>query len=570
MGVRAVLHVIFAASASAAPAHIPSAKLEPDNAVTAQQAARPHGLAFSGGSFPGLMNSMSVLHAMERYGVTPNADTTDDSTNSGGSLGHTIWVTNHENIEFPDVESGPWEYKDLDGFVATTKPYAFNAVQGVAKFIPGKATTSSKVTELAEAADDDDADTTGISADEFLNLAVVSRCLISSLVVGGHESLWYCIAWALLGQYNVHPFNVKPGPRPWHLQFTAYNSVPNGGYATPFPITPGSDADAATLTKGINVCQYNVATGDITSAGSFDVYTERYLNDAYDLTPSQIGKLANLLNMSASALGAENSKKLAADAFAATHTSSAVAVKTKVDLPYVVPFSTSFMSMGIGLAKADGTPCPVKSPLGTLGVSRDEYNYGMHLKTSNGYATITDGGDMDTTAVNALLRMKKKKILTVMDGPYNITTKYGILFGVAEAPHDCSAHHALMSVQKVFDPARWPEVKAALTDKTNKGVHVFKNMAVQANPWLGVEAYTIDQLVIFDNQSKEPFEQEMFTPEALTQLKSYTGKKPAYPCDQTKNTCGMSGDKAMAAALSLMFQWKVKNNLDILKDVFDL
>ena len=32
----------------------------------------------------------------------------------------------------------------------------------------------------------------------------------------------------------------------------------------------------------------------------------------------------------------------------------------------------------------------------------------------------------------------------------------------------------------------------------------------------------------------------------------------------------MSDDKAMGTALSLMFQWKVKNNIDILKDVFDV
>ena len=195
-------------------------------------------------------------------------------------------------------------------------------------------------------------------------------------------------------------------------------------------------------------------------------------------------------------------------------------------------------------------------------VPKKMYNYGMHLKASTGYAVITDGGDMETAAVVALLRMKKTKLMTVMDGPYNITTKYGLLFGKAEPPHDCSAHHALMDQLKVFDPARWPEVHAedshsaqtrlcikcpmptdrlalcahqvyaALTDRTNKGVHVFKNMAVQANPFLGVEAYTIDQLVIFDNQSKEPFEQEVFTPDALATLKQ--GGK-GYPCDQDHN-----------------------------------
>jgi len=308
-----------------------------------------------------------------------------------------------------------------------------------------------------------------------------------------------------------------------------------------------------------------VDEGTITTAGSFDLSTERYLDDAYNLSPAQIARLAPYVHQNASTLAVQVAAKYAADTYAATHSSSQLARAAVVDLPYVVPFTSSFMSMGTGLAEADGTPCPTGSLLSKVPLTM--YNYGMHVKASTGYAVITDGGDMDTTAVMALLRMKKTKIMTVMDGPYNITNKYGNLFGKAEVPFHCSAHHALMDQMKVFDPARWPEVHAALTDKTNKGVHVFKNMAVQANPFLGVEAYTIDQLVIFDNQSKEPFEQEVFTPDTLAALKE---GGDGYPCDQDHNQCGMSPDHAIGTALSLMFQWKVKNNIDILKEVFDV
>jgi len=511
------------------------------------------------------MSAMSVLHAMEKYGVTPNADTTDDSTNSGGSLGHAVYVSNQENIEFPDLESkSQWDYTELATWKATTKPFSFNECQNLAKYIPAtKVTESSKVAKLAADTGDTNEDTNGISTTEFVNIKGVAKCLGDSLVVGGHQSLWYCIIWFILGSYNVHPSNIQTGPRPWHLQFTAYRTDANDTF--PFPIPPGSYADAATLTNGINLCHYNVEEGTITTAGSFDLSTERYLDDAYTLSPAQIARLAPYVHQNASSIAAQVASKYASDTYSAAHSSSQLARKTAVDLPYVVPFTSSFMSMGTGLAKADGTACSTKSPLNM--VPKKMYNYGMHLKASTGYAVITDGGDMETTAVVALLRMKKTKLMTVMDGPYNITTKYGLLFGKAEPPHDCSAHHALMDQLKVFDPARWPEVYAALTDRTNKGVHVFKNMAVQANPFLGVEAYTIDQLVIFDNQSKEPFEQEVFTPDALATLKQ--GGK-GYPCDQDHNACGMSDDKAMGTALSLMFQWKVKNNIDILKDVFDV
>lgn len=247
---RALINVIFATAASAAPAHLPSAKLEPGNEVAAPavpsfsssglaQQAAPHGLAFSGGSLPGLMSAMSVLHAMEkyvlsapprqriahtcpfallhsvsacacasrpsartqhalclgvarRYGVTPNADTTDDSTNSGGSLGHAVYVSNQENIEFPDLESkSQWDYTELATWKATTKPFSFNECQNLAKYIPAtKVTESSKVAKLAADTGDTNEDTNGISTTEFVNIKGVAKCLGDSLVVGGHQSLW--------------------------------------------------------------------------------------------------------------------------------------------------------------------------------------------------------------------------------------------------------------------------------------------------------------------------------------------------------------------------------------------
>lgn len=158
----------------------------------------------------------------------------------------------------------------------------------------------------------------------------------------------YCIIWFILGSYNVHPSNIQTGPRPWHLQFTAYRTDANDTF--PFPIPPGSYADAATLTNGINLCHYNVEEGTITTAGSFDLSTERYLDDAYTLSPAQIARLAPYVHQNASSIAAQVASKYASDTYSAAHSSSQLARKTAVDLPYVVPFTSSFMSMGTSLS----------------------------------------------------------------------------------------------------------------------------------------------------------------------------------------------------------------------------
>lgn len=51
----------------------------------------------------------------------------------------------------------------------------------------------------------------------------------------------------------------------------------------------------------------------------------------------------------------------------------------------------------------------------------------------------------------------------------------------------------------------WPTVHAALNDTSGSGLHVFRDVPVLANARLGIEAYTLEKLLIFNNALDDAF-----------------------------------------------------------------
>ena len=112
----------------------------------------------------------------------PSADTTEDSTNSGGSLGHLVYMTNHENIEYPDLESKvKWNFTDLASWEPTTKKLGFN--QAITALKTGGA--------VKDVLKDKSLASFGANAKYFKHIPEVASCLGKGLFAGSHDSLWY-------------------------------------------------------------------------------------------------------------------------------------------------------------------------------------------------------------------------------------------------------------------------------------------------------------------------------------------------------------------------------------------
>lgn len=184
------------------------------------------------------------------------------------------------------------------------------------------------------------------------------------------------------------------------------------------------------------------------------------------------------------------------------------------------------------------------------------------LFASQDAGTGTDGGEVDFMGLVPLLRDKKTTILAFdMEPRSPDTSQLRLLFGV---PFDdpanssppgsgiCYGTPAAASgvAMQVFDASLWPGVLASMMSPNNTGLTSLSNVAVLANPALGIDAYTIDKLMIVDNVAKAAFESSVLTADALARVKELN-----WPYGES-----LSVPQELAISLSLDIQWKLEQN----------
>jgi len=115
---------------------------------------------------------------------------------------------------------------------------------------------------------------------------------------------------------------------------------------------------------------------------------------------------------------------------------------------------------------------------------------------------ITDGGAVDTFGAAGLLRQRIPTIVLVMNGAfaYNRVTSPGYLFGqnpwfASDSPCYRSFWYRLPNnTLQVFDESLWPQVDAALRNGSGTNSIKLTGVEVKANPYFGIQAYTLDTL----------------------------------------------------------------------------
>jgi len=130
---------------------------------------------------------------------------------------------------------------------------------------------------------------------------------------------------------------------------------------------------------------------------------------------------------------------------------------------------------------------------------------------------ITDGGAVDNLGAFGLLRQRIPTIVLLMNGanPYNRLASPGYLFGqnrwfAADAPCYASFWNRLPNnTLQVFDKSLWPQVDAALRNSSGTNSIKLTNVEVKANPYIGIQAYTLDTLLIIGTEVLDSFKTRM-------------------------------------------------------------
>ena len=180
------------------------------------------------------------------------------------------------------------------------------------------------------------------------------------------------------------------------------------------------------------------------------------------------------------------------------------------------------------------------------------------------YGEVTDGGEVDVFGIIPLLRARRTKIVAFYDSPHRVAeSQVSYLFGVA-APNssnlciNCIGSSGVQ--QQVFPTSLWSEVVKSMNDRTNTGLTLKENVQVIANPAMGVPAYTLEKLLIIDNNEKDGFEQTYFGPNKDAIVAELTASA-SYPVGE-----GLKVPTEMAVTLSLMAQWKVNQNAAAIRE----
>ena len=118
-------------------------------------------------------------------------------------------------------------------------------------------------------------------------------------------------------------------------------------------------------------------------------------------------------------------------------------------------------------------------------------------------AVVSDAALADHGAMVGLLRQKVPNIIAFMtsSAPYSRVNSPAMFFGAnpwSSGDEPCWHFWTRLpnNTMQVFDSALWPQVDAALRDTSGNNSIVLTNVQVLANPYLGVQSYTLDSLYL--------------------------------------------------------------------------
>lgn len=278
--------------------------------------------------------------------------------------------------------------------------------------------------------------------------------------------------------------------------------------------------------------------------------------------------------------------------------------------------------MHLELAQNNGEPCPLWVYEGMEFLTPDMVKAGNYIESAVGRAYTTDIGEVEMFGLIPLLRAQKKRIIlspsVYSGGKLDLVLLFGGFEkngwpafgpdgdGCANPPasrlgdqlqvfDDCANFDGCPGndLHDILDP-----------DGDNTGVTVFRNLKVRDNDNLGVEAYTIEILVLIDGFSKIGFENEVLSGEdggwpnnspcpdstcdpavadctgdpavyggcTLWTLKYWGWQNGigGYPFPNTIGALVDDFNLPIEAALSLLLQWKVSKNLDVIREALGL
>ena len=131
---------------------------------------------------------------------------------------------------------------------------------------------------------------------------------------------------------------------------------------------------------------------------------------------------------------------------------------------------------------------------------------------------ITDGGVLDNSGIIGLLRQRIPNVLAVMgtNSPYSEVNSLGYLFGQNPWAQATTCFNFLPrlpdNTMQVFGNSLWPQVDAATRDSKGNNSITLRNVAVMANSYVGVEAYTIDTLYLQGQEVAKPLGSSTLSP----------------------------------------------------------
>ncbi|KAK7242166.1 hypothetical protein SO694_00013047 [Aureococcus anophagefferens] len=161
-------------------------------------------------------------------------------------------------------------------------------------------------------------------------------------------------------------------------------------------------------------------------------------------------------------------------------------------------------------------------------------------------AIVLDGGMVDTTGIAALLRRRATTVVAFYDnnngGVAAQPASLAYLFGAA-GPTDSMNAVAGPDVLAVFDGALWPAALANLTAGTRAAL---RGVRVAANAYLGVEAYVLDELLVFPLERSPSFLASFADPAVAANV-----------ADDWPNAMALSMDPFAANLLCADARWKV-------------
>ena len=565
------------------------------------------GLCFSGGSLPGALNSQVLFRALEEF----VSDEVTVSTVSGGSIGYMLAVNYGDRVIIPPLGDDKWDMRRLENWEGAgdlepdkllwntaSKALNIGALKTCLKDMvvePFKRLkkmfrwlvsdvfpeSSAEVRALA-----DDSSSFGLleaaraaakrdprawmdvvnktraglltaqgpahgrgsvaaqalwkrkvkeppaSCADFPAAPTLLDCLEKDMLFDA-TPVWQCIIRYLAKSMELDIEQAQPGPRPWHVTYSATAGKP---MKPPFDVP--ADETLPALVEQIAVISFSA------------------LDKTHHSNPS---------------LPITGERSLLFGRFNPASTKS-------IDLAYAVGFSSMFINMGTLLTDhTSGKSC--ESPLGLPTWAVNYANYitmdqkaDTFVKERGTDMLATDGGETDVLGIIPLLRQAKTSIVSAFIAPSDPRT-YALsrLFGVVTRKKACSAYDALGESMQVFkDSSLWAPLAEAMTSKENSGVHVLRDVEVQANPDLGVPSYTLKTLIIIDNWSKTGFEESVLDGEETLAALQAQG----FPCTGEKTgeglpdpiDCSLNVSQPVSVAMALLNQWKVQQNAQVLKD----